>query len=274
MISNKTPKELAYLQDLFIAPDWGERFASLIDTNIELPKEAEAVYLACGTGGHALALKQRAGDKFKLIAIDENPENVEIARAKARGAGIEITLEQGHLEKLNLKENQFDLVMGNGSLVPVSRQSAMLKEMVRLAKPKGKVALGLPSASSFGEFFSIYWEALHNCGLIAQESDVENLITELPTISDLEQLADRVGLEQVQVTPSIEEFDFESGEEFLRAPLIADFLMVGWLAPVPEEKREQVTAEITSIINEERHEGIFSLTVKATIIVGVKARTN
>ena len=40
MTSNrKTDKELAFLQDLFIAPDWGERFAELIDEQLKLPKE-------------------------------------------------------------------------------------------------------------------------------------------------------------------------------------------------------------------------------------------
>ena len=56
-ISNKSDKELAFLQDLFIAPDWGERFAELIDEHVKLPDEGKALYVAAGTGGHALALQ-------------------------------------------------------------------------------------------------------------------------------------------------------------------------------------------------------------------------
>ena len=52
MITTKSDKELAFLHDLFIAPDWGERFAELIDEHIMLPKEGKALYLAAGTGGH------------------------------------------------------------------------------------------------------------------------------------------------------------------------------------------------------------------------------
>ena len=48
--NRKSDKELAFLQDLFIAPDWGERFAELIDEHVELPKEGKALYLAAGTG--------------------------------------------------------------------------------------------------------------------------------------------------------------------------------------------------------------------------------
>jgi hypothetical protein len=70
----------------------------------------------------------------------------------------------------------------------------MFSEMVRVAAPGATIAFALPTASSFGEFFSIYWEALHNNGLIDHESDVEQLITELPTVSEVEQMAEDEGL--------------------------------------------------------------------------------
>ena len=69
MTSNrKSDKELAFLQDLFIAPDWGERFAELIDEHVKLPKEGKALYVAAGTGGHAMALHERAGEKLECSA--------------------------------------------------------------------------------------------------------------------------------------------------------------------------------------------------------------
>src|ERR1051326_3493346 len=79
----KSDKELAFIQDLFIAPDWGERFAELIDEHVELPKEGEALYVAAGTGGHAMAIHERASEKLELVCVDENPECTELARAKA-----------------------------------------------------------------------------------------------------------------------------------------------------------------------------------------------
>ena len=44
----KSEKELAFAQDLFIAPDWGERFAELIDEHVKLPKKGRAFYLNAG----------------------------------------------------------------------------------------------------------------------------------------------------------------------------------------------------------------------------------
>jgi len=73
---------------------------------------------------------------------------------------------------------------------------------------------------------------------------------------------------------TIEEFDFESGEQFLNSPLVAEFLMQEWLAPVPDESRDQLMKELTRLINEERHEAEFALSVKATLVVGRKIHSH
>src|SRR5438270_1729087 len=81
----KSQKELAFLHDLYIATDWGERFAELVDKHVELPKEGRALYVEAGTGGHALALQERAGRKLTILCADKNEECLELARAKAVG---------------------------------------------------------------------------------------------------------------------------------------------------------------------------------------------
>lgn len=272
--NRKSNKELAFLQDLFIAPDWGERFAELIDEHVKLPAEGEALYVAAGTGGHAMALHERAGKKLELLCVDENPECMELARAKATATNEKISFDTAQLDRLNLKDNRFDLVIGNASLISRQRVRKMFSEIVRVAAPGATIALTLPTASSFGEFFSIYWEALHNRGLIDHESDVEQLITELPTVSDVEQLAEDEGLKDVESWTRIEEFDFDSGEQFLSSPLVAAFLIHDWLAVVPDDRRTELFSEISRLINEERHEAEFALSVKATLVVGQKAHSH
>jgi ubiquinone/menaquinone biosynthesis C-methylase UbiE len=270
----KTQKEMAYLHEIFVASDWGERFSQLIDEHLKLPTEGEAVYVGVGTGGHALEIHERTGQKLRLLGIDENPESVELARAKAIAVKEAVEFRTAPMENLLTADNQFDIVVANASLISSQRIEDLVTEMVRTAKPNATVALALPTASSFGEFFSVYWEALHTCGLLDQERDVEELITQLPTVSDVEQLAEDNGLEEVTSWTRVEEFDFESGEAFLSAPLISDFLMNHWLESLPQSSQELVSTEIARIINEDRHEAEFALTVKATLIVGRKARDN
>ena len=267
----KTDKELAYLHELFIATDWGERFAELLDEHLTLPKEGSVLYVAAGTGGHAIALQERSALDLKFLCVDENEECLELARAKAIALKDATEFRQDTVDDLNLPDDNFNVVIGDGSLLETSRAQQMLKEMVRVAAPGATVAFILPTFSSFGEFFSIYWEALHNLGLMDHEADVESLISRLPSISAVEEMGEQAGLEKIESWTRIEEFDYESGEQFLNSPLIADFLMANWLKQLPANSRDDVVAEIGRLINEERHEAEFALSVKATLVIGRKA---
>jgi ubiquinone/menaquinone biosynthesis C-methylase UbiE len=270
----KTNKELAFLHELFVATDWGERFAELIDEHIKLPKAGQALYVACGTGGHAIALQERAGKNLRFLGIDESADNLELARVKAKAAKDAIEFRVEKIERLKLEDNQFSLVIGDGSLIHSERIPEMLEELVRVAAPNSGVALALPTFSSFGEFFSIYWEALHNLGLLDHEGDVESLISVSPTVSRLEELAEQAGLENVAGTTRIEEFDYESSEKFLAAPLVADFLMPIWLETLPPDSHQQVIDEIGRLVSEENQGVAFALTIKATLLTGEKASSH
>lgn len=273
MSANKSDKELAFLQELYVATDWGERFAALMDEHVELPKKGRALYVAAGTGAHALAVQERAGDDVTFVCIDESEECLELARVKAMAIKADPEFRRAQLEDLGFEDDQFDLVLGDASLVAPERFPEIISEMVRVAAPGGTVALSVATASSFGEFYSIYWEALRSAGLEEHGSEVETLIKERPTVSEIEALTEREGLEKVTSWTSIEEFDYESGEEFLNAPLISDFLLKSWLESLPDaETRMRVINEIARIIDEERQDMDFALTVKATVVVGRKVR--
>jgi len=270
-METKSQKELAFLYDLYIGTDWAERFAALVDVHVELPKKGRALYVAAGTGGHALALKERDED-LSLLCVDENSECLEIAQAKAVALHQEAEFQREDPQALSFADNEFDLVLGDASLMPPVKLRGMLAEMVRVAKPGARVAVWFPTAASFGEVFSIYWEALTRAGLGDHSAAVENLINELPTVAAAESWADQMDLESVTSTTAVEEFDFDSGEQFLASPMITDFLLPNWFQRVPAGDQDRVIQELTKIIDEERHDGIFSLTLKATLIVGKKIR--
>lgn len=272
-VMRKSDKELAFLHDLYVATDWGERFAGLIDEHVRLPKEGRVLYVASGTGGHALALAERGGAALELVGVEESEEQVELARAKAaavESAGVDFRHAQ--LEEMAFEDEQFDLVVGDASLVAPERLPEVLAEMVRVAAPGATVSLSVASASSFGEFFSVFWEALANVGYVEQAAGIESLIGELPTVSKVEALAQREALEEVESWTTVEEFDFASGRDFLDAPLIEDFLLDRWLDLLPDDEgRARVLDEVVRIMDDDRHEIDLSLTVKATIVVGKKA---
>jgi len=268
----KSNKELAFLHDLYIATDWGERFAEMVDQHVTLPKKGRALYLEAGTGSHALALQERAGAKLTIVCADQNEECLELARAKAAAFHERAEFQRQDTHALSFADDQFDLVLANNSFTPPRDLKNNLAEALRVAKPGAIVAWWLPTSSSFGEFFSIYWESLLKAGAADHGIDVEHLITELPTVSEAEHWSEEAGLNEVASWTSIEEFDYASGAEFLNSPLITDFLLPTWMQPIPGAVQDKVKHELGLIIDEERHAGEFALTLKATLVVGKKAR--
>jgi ubiquinone/menaquinone biosynthesis C-methylase UbiE len=265
-------KEIAYLYDLYIAPTWREAFDQMVDDEVELPKEGKFLDAGCGVGDYAIDLAIRGGAKTGVVGVDPSPEKLALARGKAVVKKLDrVEFRQGQTRSLEFPDEEFDLVIGDASMAPPSEIGPALAELGRVAKKGATVVLKLTTRGSFDEFFSIYWESLYNLGLLDYTPQLEGLITERLTVSDAEQLALDAGLENVRSMTSKERFDYKDGKEFFESPLIEMFFLNDWLAILPDdETRRRVRQQLTEIIDEERHEMDFDVSIKATLIIGQK----
>jgi ubiquinone/menaquinone biosynthesis C-methylase UbiE len=265
-------KELAYRYDLFIAPDWRERFDTLLDENIEFPAEGRILEVNCGTGGHAIELAEQMKGKGAVTAIDPSPERVEIARAKAQVKKVtDVEFKEASATSLPFEENEFVSVVGDASMMSAEQIEKVLAEMLRVAKPGASVVLMVTTRGSFDEFFSIYWEALHRAGLVEEVwAKLESMINERGIVSEIESMASRLGLTDVESFLSKEEFLYETGSAFISDPLIEDGFLGKWLSIIPPERRQEVKDSIASLIDSERHNAPFDVSIKATLIAGIK----
>ncbi|HJQ68354.1 MAG TPA: methyltransferase domain-containing protein [Blastocatellia bacterium] len=271
-MNNDREKELAYRYELFITPDWRDRFDTLINEHVELPAEGQFLDVNCGTGAYAIELAERVQGKGEVIGTDPSAERLELARAKALVKKIEeVSFEQAAATDLPFRDEQFDAVIGDASFVAPDQMEDMLTEMARVASPGARIVFKMTTHGSFDEFFSIYWEALLLAGIVEEVwGALETLINERGAKTDAERLAERVGLRQVESVTSKESFLFDSGSEFMESPLIKDTALDEWLSIVPEAKRPEVYERIISLIDRERHEGPFEVSIKATVVMGKK----
>jgi hypothetical protein len=144
----------------------------------------------------------------------------------------------------------------------------VLTEAARVTGAGGAVALGFTTAGSFGEFFSLYWEALFNAEL--DGGVAEKLIATQITVDDLTEWALKCGLKKAAVETFREEFTYESGKELMTSPLVADFLWPKWLAEVDAGNHERLAHDITRSADSFREDADFTFSVKATILSGNK----
>jgi ubiquinone/menaquinone biosynthesis C-methylase UbiE len=265
-------RELAFRYDLFITPDWRDRFDTLVNENIEIPFESSVLDVNCGTGAHSIELAERVRGKGEVFGIDPVGERIELARAKAVAKKLDrVTFQQGSTSTLPFPDDRFDVVIGDASMLAPSDIEDLLTEIARVAKPEGRVVLKMATRGSFDEFFSIYWEALMSAELIDDVwPALEQVVNDRRTISDAELMTSQAGLRSVKSLSSNEEFSFETAEAFLTSPLIEDVFLEGWMPITPESHRREVRERIVAIIDRERHDAAFEVSIKATVLIGKK----
>ncbi len=156
-------------------------------------------------------------------------------------------------------------------LVKPNDLAGFLDATIQMAQTSGDVMFFLPTAGSFGEIFSLLWEVLFNAGFGQSGAEVERLITDLPTVSNVEEMARRSGLEKVETTTKTEIFEYDTGAEFTDSRLVQDFLLSAWLDFLSEKEKKQVTKELAQIIDAERDSLKFRFSVKATLVTGEKS---
>ena len=114
------------------------------------------------------------------------------------------------------------------------------------------------------------WEVLISQDLFEKSGEAERLIKEIPTVSDVEEIAKKSGLKKLQTKTEVEIFEYENGEEFITSTLVSDFLMPNWFDFLSEKETKKVKKRLAQTIDENRDNMSFRFTVKATMIGGEK----
>jgi ubiquinone/menaquinone biosynthesis C-methylase UbiE len=264
----KSKREIAFLYDLYIAPTWRDCFDRLFNEKIGLPKEGKILDVNCGTGGHALEIALGLNKKGQVTAMEQSAEMIKIAHAKAVVAKVgNINFFVGDPRSLAFPPQSFDLIICDATMLAPDKFTAQLKELVRVANPGAKIVLNTTTRGSFGEFYSIFWEALYECDLAEKLlAPLEALINERPTISDMEELMEAAGLKAAQTFQEREEFLFDDAAQFFAAPLIENYMLDKWLGILPRGAKTAVRAALERIIERERDGHQFDVSIKAALI--------
>lgn len=116
---------------------------------MQLPEKALVLDLATGTGDLALMIA-RVHPSAKVVGSDPSTRMLEVGRDKVErsGLGDRVALELGDAQALPYEDDTFDGCCIAFGIRNVPDRSAALREMARVTKPTGRVAvleLGEPS---------------------------------------------------------------------------------------------------------------------------------
>jgi uncharacterized protein (DUF1330 family)/SAM-dependent methyltransferase len=95
--------------------------------------------VACGTGVLALAALERAGPGGKVVGLDRSPDMLEVARRKS----ARVDWREGIAESLPFPDASFDAAVSQFGLMFFDDRSAALREMMRVLRPAGRLAVAV-----------------------------------------------------------------------------------------------------------------------------------
>lgn len=108
-----------------------------------LPRGGVALDVGCGTADLTLILAEQAGPEGRVVGVDLSAPMLAVGREKVRRRGrqLTVTLVQANALELPFPEGSFDLVTSGFMLRNVADLPRALAEMVRVARPGGRVLI-------------------------------------------------------------------------------------------------------------------------------------
>jgi SAM-dependent methyltransferase len=125
--------------DSYIVSDGGRDTMSWILENLEMQPDFKVLDVAAGTG---LVARNLAPFVQQVVALDTTPEMLAQGRDQAEVEGVNnITFQEGDAKQLPYPDEAFDLVTCRIAVHHFENPSEQVKEMARVCRPDGHVAV-------------------------------------------------------------------------------------------------------------------------------------
>jgi demethylmenaquinone methyltransferase / 2-methoxy-6-polyprenyl-1,4-benzoquinol methylase len=135
------------------------RWRRFLVSRLEAGPDARVLDVATGTGAVALEVVRQHG--CAVVGIDRSPEMLAVARRRVAASGLKtrIELHEGRAEALPFPDESFDALTVTYLLRYVDDPAATLRELARVVRPGGTVALlefGVPQSQVARALWELY----------------------------------------------------------------------------------------------------------------------
>jgi len=117
--------------------------------------------VGCGTGASAVPAAEIVGPSGSVIGVDLAEKLLEQARAKATQRHLQnVTFRLGDMTDLGFPDGHFDAIVSVFSVFFVPDMEAAVRELWRMVKPGGKLAITIWGPNRFEPIYTVWREAV------------------------------------------------------------------------------------------------------------------
>lgn len=231
---------------------------------LHLPAGADVLDVCCGSGASAIPAAEAVGVEGSVLGVDLAENLLTLARAKASAKGLtNIQFRSGDLMTLGFEAARFDAVICVFGIFFVPDMEAAVKELWRLVKAGGKLAITTWGPRFFEPANSVFWNSIKNI-----RPDLNKSFHPWDRISEAEsllKLLNSAGI-SAEVVREDRGHPVNSAEDWWRAILGSGYR--GTVDQLTEDEYERVRQENFEFI---RRNGVRS--VDANVLYGVATKT-
>jgi arsenite methyltransferase len=252
------------------APLWSSMFGLMLLQHVPLPRDGIVLDIGCGTGFPLLELAQRCGPAARAYGVDVWRAALQRAEAKRRTIGIaQAALINADAVALPFADDRFDLVVSNLGVNNFADADAALREIARLLKPAGTIAVTTNLRGHMAEFYAIFEQTLI---ALDDQPAIEALpkhIDHRVTVERVREMFARAGLAVTRVIEDSAVMRFGDGTALLNDYFIKLGFLGAWKEVVAPDRREATFAALEQNLNTEASAaGALHLTIPMAYIEG------
>ena len=204
--------------------------------------------IATGNGEPAVTAARAAGKAGRVVAVDQSPGMLAIARERAAQLGIgNIDFVESDAESLKLDKHSFDAGVCRWGLMFMPDLNNTVRTIHRALKPGARFATAVWNTGEKVPMIFLAAETVRNIAGLKPPPPDALLPTRLADTSILKSALEGAGFSEIVIEPMIVTFEFDSLEKFVdfRSELGGAAAM---MAKLTSDQRAQVKAALSEAV--------------------------